>query len=129
MDHSTFEVYKGKTFASLCKDIVVNQEQKRDQLDILISELRGFIKSTNDAIVLVPLLREYFDIGVRNDEQLIKLAAIVQRILTKNETGEEGGSSFLTDEEKKQLMKEIDDVKKEDKKFESEIKNGLKLMS
>lgn len=113
MDTSDFEVYKGKSFASLCKDIVTNSEEKKQQLDILITDLREMIKTVNDAVTVVPLLKEYFDVGVRNDEQLIKLAAIIQRLMAGRAGGEgESGNSMLTDEEKKQLMTVIEDTAK-----------------
>ena len=44
------------------------------------------------------------EISVKNDEHLIKLAAVVQRMVS-NKTEE--GNSFLTDEEKEALLKEI----------------------
>lgn len=113
MDTSDFELYKGKSFASLCKDIVSNSEEKKQQLDILITDLRDMIKTVNDAVTIVPLLKEYFDVGIRNDEQLIKLAAIVQRLMAgKVGPDGEGGNSILTDEEKKQLMSAIEETAK-----------------
>lgn len=110
---SDFEIYKGKSFAALCKEIVVNQNEKKDQLDILISELRSLIKGVNDAIVIVPLIRDYLDVGVKNDEQLVKLAAIIQRIISKqNEGTDVGANGFtITDEERKQLMEEVEKLK------------------
>lgn len=111
MDLSQFELYKGKNFASLCKDIVTNQNNKRDQLDILINELRTYVKTVNDAIVIIPMIRDYFDIGVKNDEQLVKLAMVIQRIICKGNDNAEGESLTLTDEERKQLMQEVDAVK------------------
>lgn len=113
MDTSDFELYKGKTFASLCKDIVTNSEEKKQQLDILITDLREMIKTVNDAVTVVPLLKEYFDVGVRNDEQLIKLAAIIQRMVSGRANGDgDGGNSMLTDDEKKQLMTVIEETAK-----------------
>lgn len=113
MDLSEFEIYKGKTFASLCKDIITNQNKKRDQLDILIDELRGFVKTANDAYTIIPCIRDYFDIGVKNDEQLVKLAMVIQRIICKSGSDtDDSGSLSLTDEERKQLMEEVDSVKK-----------------
>jgi uncharacterized protein YaeQ len=44
------------------------------------------------------------EVSVKNDEHLVKLAAVIQRMVSK--TTEEG-SSFLTDEEKDALLKEI----------------------
>lgn len=113
METSEFELYKGKTFASLCKDIVGNSEEKKQQIDILITDLRDMIKTVNDAVTIVPLLKEYFDVGIRNDEQLIKLAAIVQRLMAgKVGADGEGGGTILTDEEKKQLMSAIEETAK-----------------
>lgn len=113
MELNEFEIYKGKSFSSLCKEIVVNQNEKKDQLDVLVSELRGLIKGVNDAIVVVPLIKDYLDVGVRNDEQLVKLAAIVQRILSKQNEGDESVGAFqITDEERKELLKEVENLKR-----------------
>ena len=50
---------------------------------------------------------------MRNDEQLIKLAAIVQRLMSgKVGPDGEGGGTMLTDEEKKQLMSAIEETAK-----------------
>ncbi len=113
MDTKDFEIYKGKTFASLCKDIITNSEEKKTQIDVLMTDLRGMIKTVNDAVTVVPLLKEYFDVSERNDEQLIKLAAIIQRMIAGKTGGDgEGGSTLLTEEEKKQLMGVIEETAK-----------------
>lgn len=106
------EIYKGKSFSDLCKDIVKNSEEKKNQIDILITDLRDMIKTINDATMIVPLLKEYFDVGVRNDEQLIKLAAIIQRLMVNKGGGEEGGAMMLTEDERKQLMTTIEETAK-----------------
>ena len=129
-----FEIFKGKSFSNLCKDIVRNSEDKKNQVDILISDLRSMIKSANDAVMIVPLLKDYYDVGIRNDEQLIKLAAIIQRIIS-GKTSATGGDDgmLLTEEEKKQLLdaaegavkemnKEISNLNKKKDKVEAEIK-------
>jgi hypothetical protein len=110
-----FEIFKGKNFSDLCKDIVKNSEEKKNQIDILITDLREMIKTINDATMIVPLLKEYFDVGVRNDEQLIKLAAIIQRLMAGKAMGEDGGSLMLSEEEKKQLMSTVEEVVKSSK--------------
>ena len=101
-----FELYKGKKYSNLLKDVVINSEQKKDQIDILVSDLRSMIKTPNDAIVIVPLIKDYLDVSVRNDEQLVKLAAIVQRLISSDNKGTEeiGG---LSEEERQQLMAEV----------------------
>jgi hypothetical protein len=114
MDDESYkqEIYPGKTFGSLCRDIVKNSEEKKQQLDVLITDLREMIKTIQDATMVVPLLRDYYDIGVKNDEQLIKLAAIVQRIIAGKSNSEVEGGMLLTDEEKKQLMSTVEETVK-----------------
>jgi hypothetical protein len=108
-----FEIYKGKKFSSLLKDIVVNSEDRNDTIQKLIDDLRIMVKSPNDAIIIIPLIREYLDVTVKNDEQLVKLAAIVQR-LASNNAGKEGEGAFgLSEEERKQLMEEANTIAKE----------------
>lgn len=118
------EIYKNKKFSDLCKDIVSNSESNRDQIDILISDLRSLVKTANDALLIVPLIRDYFDVRVKNDEQLVKLAAVVQRIISRGNAGSEGsdGAFMLTEEEKRQLMKEIDDI-------DATLKKPIKIIS
>lgn len=108
-----FEIYKGKKFSSLLKDIVVNSEDRNDTIQKLIDDLRVMVKTPNDAIIIIPLIKEYLDVTVKNDEQLVKLAAIVQR-LASNKTGKDGEGSFgLSEEERKQLMEEANTIAKE----------------
>jgi len=98
-------VFKKKKFSDILSEIYDNQKKKELQISGLISELKPLINDIGDATLIVPLIKEYMEIGVRNDEQLIKMATIVQRALN-NSSGEE--SLGITDEEKQQLMEELD---------------------
>lgn len=107
------EIFEGKNFSDLCKDIYTNSQNTRNQVDLLVSQLRGLIKGVNDAITVVPLIKEYLDVGVKNDDQLVKLAGIVQRIASRQITVEASGNPYeLSDEERRQLMDGIDEVAK-----------------
>ena len=105
-----FDIFKGKKFSDLCKDIYKNSNEKKNQIEILIGELRTLITGVNEAIIVVPLIAEYLNIGVRNDEALIKLAAVVQRFVNGLATaGAEGGNGgLLSEEDKKQLLDAIE---------------------
>ena len=98
-------VFKKKKFSDILSEIYDNQKKKETQISGLISELKPLINDIGDATLIVPLIKEYMEIGVRNDEQLIKMATIVQRALN-NSNGEE--SLGITEEEKNQLMEELD---------------------
>ena len=98
-------VFGKKKFSSILEEIYNNQKKKATQISGLISELKPLINDIGDATLIVPLIKEYMDIGVRNDEQLIKMATIVQRALN-NSTSED--AMGITEEEKAELMAELD---------------------
>jgi hypothetical protein len=101
---SNFEIFKGTSFSDLMKDIYHNSKKKERQINTLIQELQPMIKNVGDATVIVPLIKEYLDVAVKNDDALVKLAAIVQR-LVQSENKLTGESEFgLSDEERKQLL-------------------------
>jgi hypothetical protein len=105
-----FDIFDGKSFKSLCKDIVQNQENRKEQIELLISELRPLIKTVNDAMVVVPLIKQYMDAGNQNDDHIVRLAAIIQKLITsRNETAASTGADmgFLSESEKDQLFKEV----------------------
>tara|TARA_B100000780_G_scaffold233181_1_gene173292 strand:+ start:468 stop:824 length:357 start_codon:yes stop_codon:yes gene_type:complete len=98
-------VFGKKKFSNILEEIYNNQKKKEKQISGLISELKPLINDIGDATLIVPLIKEYMDIGVRNDEQLIKMATIVQRALNNSSSEDTMG---ITEEEKTQLMEELD---------------------
>lgn len=101
-------IFKDKKFSELLEEIYENQKKKERQISRLIGELRPLIEDTGDATLIVPLIKEYLEIGVRNDEQLIKIAQIVQKVFNNEKTGEDTLS--ISEEEKEQLLREIESI-------------------
>lgn len=117
-----FELFKGKSFKDLCKDIYVNQERRKEQIEVFIGDLRPLIKTVNDAMIVAPIIKGYMDAGNQNDDHLVRLAAIIQKIISSHEKAEaEGGSTFLSDQEKKQLMEEVESITKSDSFLSSKL--------
>lgn len=108
-----FELYNGKSFQDLCKDIVTNQSRRKTQIETFIGDLLPMIKTANDAMIVVPLIKQYIDAGITNDEHLVKLAQICQRLIAM-QTSADTGTLGLTEEEKKELMSTINDISKSD---------------
>jgi|FAXJ01.1.fsa_nt_gi hypothetical protein len=100
-----FEIFSGKTFKDLCREVVHRSENKKDQLDTLIGDLRTLIKGPNDVGQFMPRIKELLEVGVKNDEQLIKLAAVVQRIASAQIEATGGEGAGLTEEDKDKLLK------------------------
>ena len=110
MDSLNQILFDDKSFGDLLKEIHGNQKKKAKQLASLIAELRPLVQSLGDATVVVPLIKEYMEISVKNDDQLIKMAAIVQRLSTS--TTQNGDGGLLTDEEMSQLMDVAEEISK-----------------
>ena len=120
MDSLNQILFDDKSFSDLLKEIHGNQKKKAKQLASLIAELRPLVQSLGDATVVVPLIKEYMEISVKNDDQLIKMAAIVQRLSTGAAQNGDGG--LLTAEEMDQLMDVAEEIAKtveEPKKIEA----------
>ena len=116
------EIFKGKSFSELMKDIYSNSSKKDRQINLLIGELRPLIKGIGDATVIVPLIKEYLEVGVKNDEHLVKLAAVVQRLVsTSTKAQSEPGNEWLTAEEKKQLLGVLDEIEGADKTINAKV--------
>ena len=126
MDSLNQIIFDDKSFGDLLKEIHGNQKKKATQLASLIAELRPLVQSLGDATVVVPLIKEYMEISVKNDDQLIKMAAIVQRLSTASVSGGDGG--LLTEDEMAQLQELTEEIAKtvesEPKQIEAPDKNG-----
>ena len=70
-------IFKKKKFSDILSEIYDNQKKKETQITGLISELKPLINDIVDATLIVPLIKEYMEISVKNDDHLLKMAAIV----------------------------------------------------
>ena len=123
MDSLDQILFDDKSFGDLLKEIHGNQKKKATQLASLIAELRPLVQSLGDATVVVPLIKEYMEISVKNDDQLIKMAAIVQRL--SSSTANSGDGGLLTTEEMDHLMDVAEEIAKTvEKPKQIEAPNG-----
>ena len=105
-----YELFKGKSLSSLFEDIYNNSKHNKHQLEVLVKEVTSFIKDGDMAIQLIPMIKEYLEINVKNDEQLVKLATVVQRLIAAESKGGSESEFGLSEKEKTQLLTSIDDV-------------------
>ena len=113
------EIFKGKTLSDLFGEIYDNSKETKGQVKALIGELKPLIENIGDATLIVPMIKEYMEIGVKNDDALIKLATIVQRLEAAHAKGETGEFDFsdLQDllDEQEEIQEEIKEVPQEEK--------------
>tara|TARA_Y100000996_G_C22505351_1_gene636138 strand:- start:80 stop:472 length:393 start_codon:yes stop_codon:yes gene_type:complete len=102
-----YEIFKGKSLASLFQDIYENQNYNRKQLDVLTKNITAMIKDGDTAVQIIPMIKEYLEINVRNDELLVKLASIVQKIISAEGKGESESEFGLSENEKEQILQTI----------------------
>jgi methanogenic corrinoid protein MtbC1 len=98
-------IFGKKKLSDIFQEIYQNQKKKEEQISALINELKPLINDIGDATLIVPLIKEYMELGIKNDEQLIKMATIVQRALSSESSDD---SNFgMTEDEKAQLLAEV----------------------
>ena len=107
------EIFKGKTLSDLFGEIYDNSKETKTQVQSLIRELKPLIENIGDATLIVPMIKEYLEIGVKNDEHLIKLATVIQRIEAAA-AKRDGGDGFD--------LSDLQDLLQEQEQMESEIK-------
>jgi len=105
-------IFKNKKFSDVLEEIYNNQKKKDQQVTALISELKPLISDIGDATLVVPLIKEYLEISVKNDDLLIKMAALAQRAM---QTTTADGSLTISDEEKEQLLAAVNELTQGDK--------------
>lgn len=130
------ELFKGTTFADLMSDVYHNSKKKDRQINQLIAQLQPLIKNASDATIIVPLIKEYLDVAVKNDDHLVKLTAIVQRYISTKQTIS-GADSLLSEEEKQQLLRvaeqtlsseltdELDSIEQESAALKQRIESSM----
>jgi|TARA_B110000211_G_scaffold199991_1_gene230720 hypothetical protein len=104
-----FELFPGKNLSGLFEDIYENQKNKKQKISELIAEMKKVIRHSGDMAVIGPIIKDLVDTSVRNDESLLKMAAIAQRMVASKEKVD-GDTGFLSDQEKEQLLQQLEDT-------------------
>lgn len=118
-----FELFPGKSLSGLFEDIYNNQVNKKKHISEVIAELRKMVRHAGDMAIIGPIVKDLIDTSVKNDDALIKLATIAQRIVA-SEKKNEGDDGFLSAAEREQLLREIEQVQDEVERIDS-IENEL----
>ena len=104
-----FNIFDGKNFSDLSKEIYDNSKLKKTQLDLLIQEVHGYIQGIEDIALVGPIIKELFDASIKNDDNLLKLATVIQRIMNKQADAVDD-TSLLSEDEKEELMASLEDA-------------------
>ena len=114
-----FKIFGDKNFSDLSEEIYENSKLKKTQIELLVQEVHGYIQGIEDIAVVGPILKELLDVGVKNDDNLLKLATVFQRIMMKSGK-DESDIGLLSDDEKQQLMDSLEDAASDIQKKQDE---------
>jgi|AACY02.18.fsa_nt_gi hypothetical protein len=106
-------IFKDKKFSDILEEIYDNSVKKEKRIKALIRELSPLITSPEEAVVVVPLIKEYMEVSVKNDEALIKMATIVQRVLNSNKDSIDDVTGLFSKTELEELQKMSEEVAKD----------------
>lgn len=109
-DENIFGSFK---FSNLLEEIYNNQHKKEEQLKSLIGQLKNLINDVGDATLIVPLIREYMDLGIKNDGKLVEIATIVQRVINSSTSSNSDGGLGMTEAEKEEILKSINELEED----------------
>mgnify|MGYP001303500482 FL=1 len=122
-----FKIFGDKNFSDLSEEIYENSKLKKTQIDLLVQEVHGYIQGIEDIAIVGPILKELMDVGVKNDDNLLKLATVIQRIMNKQADVTEE-TSLLSEDEKEELMNALEDMSGDLQKKSDELtKDVVKL--
>jgi hypothetical protein len=98
-------IFGEKTLSDMFADVYKNTETKREQINGFVTNLIKLIRTPEDAAVLGPVVKDFLEVNVKNDEHIVRLVQIAQRLVAINTKADDGG--LLSEEEKQQLLKNV----------------------
>ena len=116
-----FKIFGDKNFSDLSQEIYENSKLKKTQIELLVQEVHGYIQGIEDIAIVGPILKELLDVGVKNDDNLLKLATVIQRIMSKHQVVDDSDVGFLSEDEKEELMNSLEDAASELQKKSDDI--------
>ena len=108
-----FKIFGDKNFSDLSQEIYENSKLKKTQIELLVQEVHGYIQGIEDIAIVGPILKELLDVGVKNDDNLLKLATVIQRIMSKHQVVDDSDVGLLSEDEKEELMNSLEDAASE----------------
>jgi hypothetical protein len=98
-------IFDGKTLSDMFSDVYKNTNAKREQINSFVASFLKLIRTPEDAAVMGPIVKDFLEVNVKNDEHIVRLVQIAQRLV--GASSKNSDTELLTEEEKAQLLKTI----------------------
>jgi hypothetical protein len=111
MDYSK-KIFKDKSMADIMEEIYKDKNEKQKQLKGLISMLKDLVNDGGDAIMLMPQIKELMDLDIKNNDTLLRLGALIQKIeaAQMRAIAETGTGGVMSEEEKQMLLESLEEL-------------------
>ena len=108
-------LFGSTSLSDIFKQIHRNNKDTDKQINDLIDTLKPLASSNaGSAVMLMPTVKDLIDVNVKNNEQLIKMAAIAQRAATINASS---GTDLINMDEINALLEEQKAVQEQGQKL------------
>lgn len=119
-------IFENKTLSDMFSDVYKNTENKRNQINEYVKSMVKLIRTPEDAAMLGPVIKDFLEVNVKNDEHIVRLVTVAQRLVAMNTKTKDDGF-LLTEDEKNQLLSNIktdfDTILSEQNEFEDTIES------
>lgn len=118
MDLNTdnIRVYEGRSFGDMIRDLENRNDRRKETIEELVDKLTDMVDNPDNAIVLVPLIKEYLEVDTENDKHKVDLMKILQKLYKTKMDADDVNMATDLDESVKNQLKEMaaeEDVEEE----------------
>lgn len=112
MEEKNNKIFEDFTINDLFKKIYLNHIAKEKKISDLSEELRLFMVDSATAMIIAPTVKDLTDVGIKNDELLIKLANVASKLVDDPNKKQIGYDDIipLSKEEKNDLIQRMKDI-------------------
>lgn len=121
-----FVLFGEKKLSDLFQEIYSNQRNKKQKIADLIEEFKKSIRHAGDIAEIGPVIKDLVKFSVENDDLLLRLATIAQRIIAAESKGP-SDDGFLSEAERAQLLDEVRSVADEMEKTTKDKVDDIEL--
>ena len=121
-----FVLFGEKKLSDLFQEIYTNQRTKKQKIGDMIEEFKKSIRHAGDIAEIGPVIKDLVKFSVENDDLLIRLATIAQRIIAAESKGP-SDDGFLTEAERAQLLDEVRSVADEMEKHTKDKVDDIEI--
>jgi hypothetical protein len=101
-------IFKDKSVADVMAEIYKDKQEKSKQLKGLITQLKELVVDGGDAIMMIPQIQALMDLDIKNNDVLIRLLGIIQKIEASSSRILDNSDGVLSEKDKQLLFESLE---------------------